>query len=242
MGSIRLFLHNLFSSLSDKDKDVAVADIIHDASPHPHFFLMVGLSVLMATFGLLLDNASIIIGSMLIAPILSPILSLSLGVVISNHHQIFRSFVTLTKSIFVGLCLSVVATLFFAPQSDIYTAEILARAEPTLMYFSVAVIAGLAVSFARVKPDLSETLPGVAISVALIPPLAVCGIGLSHLDWALASSALVLFVVNAVGIVFASMLMFSLMNLYGNRDVAEITLKKEEKMINRQNNKIRGTS
>ena len=88
-----------------------------------------------------------------------------------------------------------------------------------------------AASFARLNEDLSDTLPGIAISVALIPPLAVVGIGAVQLSWTIVSGALGMFLLNAIGIIFASMLVFSLMNLYAERPTAAKTLKKEEKAL-----------
>lgn len=71
-------------------------------------------------------------------------------------------------------------------------------------------------------------MPGVAISVALIPPLAVIGIGLAYWDWEVMSRAFVLFLINIGGIIFASMLVFSLMNFYVRRKVAQISIVKDE--------------
>jgi len=110
----------------------------------------------------------------------------------------------------------------------VITAEILSRTQPLLPYTAIAVIAGLAASFALVKPHLNEMLPGVAISVALIPPLAVVGIGIVQLDWNMISGSFLLFVVNIVGVVFASMVTFSMMNFYVKRNVAQEAAAKED--------------
>ena len=229
---------SVFNHLSEKDKSAAVRDLIHDSTPRPSFFLMIFLSVLMATFGLLIDNSSVIIGSMLIAPILSPILSLSMGVVMSDNELVSRALWTLGKALFFGAALALAATLFVLPDGDSLGEEILSRAEPTLIYFSIAFVAGMAAAFARVNPDLSETLPGIAISVALIPPLAVVGIGAALFDWNLASGALMLLAVNIVGIVFASMLVFSMMNLYVKRSVARAAAEREDKKLAREKKKL----
>ncbi len=100
-------------------------------------------------------------------------------------------------------------------------------------------IAGLAGSFALVKPQLSETLPGIAISVALIPPIAVVGIGLARFNWEIISGSLLLFLVNAIGVVFASMMTFSLMNFYVKRHEADKVVKKEDKKIEKEKEKAK---
>ena len=112
--------------------------------------------------------------------------------------------------------------------------EILARTQPSLIYGTVAMIAGLAASFALIKPQLSATLPGTAISVALIPPLAVTGIGVARFDWGMITNSFILFLINAIGIIFASMVVFSLMHLYVKRDVASKTIKKENLAIEKE--------
>ena len=84
----------LFNNLTENDKSVAVEHLIKSSTPSQDFFLMIILSVLTATFGLLLNNVAVIIGSMLIAPMLYPFLSLSLGVTMSDAGLISRSFYT----------------------------------------------------------------------------------------------------------------------------------------------------
>jgi len=222
-----------FESLKDSDKTIAVEKLVQNSSPSQQFYLMVLLAILMATFGLLQGNVAVVIGSMLIAPVLYPILGLSMGLVMSDGKLIARSFKTLGNSIVFGLVASIFVTLFFS-SGDPFTLEIINFAKPTLASVAVAVIAGFAASFALVKSDMSETLPGVAISVALVPPLSVVGIGIANANWPLISSAAVLFVVNVVGIIFASMLVFSMMNFYVKRAVADKEIEREEKEIDKE--------
>jgi len=224
----------LFSSLTNKDKVDAVDRLISGSTPSQDFFLMTVLSVLTATFGLLLGNVSVIVGSMLIAPLLNPILSLSLGFIMSDFKVISRSFWTLVKAVALSVTAANFATLLFSTQLEsLVGPEITSRTEPSLIYVAIAIIAGFAASFALVKPQLSETLPGVAISVSIIPPLAVTGIGIAKLNWQIISGSFILFLVNLIGIVFASMITFSLMNFYTHRKDADESIKKEDAKIKR---------
>jgi len=100
----------LFDNITDNDKVLAIEDLIGDSTPRPSFFFLIILSVLMATCGLLINNSAIIIASMLIAPILSPILSLGLGIVIADGNLMSRSIFTLLKSSGYAIGLSAVAT------------------------------------------------------------------------------------------------------------------------------------
>jgi uncharacterized hydrophobic protein (TIGR00271 family) len=220
----------LFNSLSETEKTEAVKDLIQDSTARPEFFLMTGLSVVMATVGLLMNNAAVIIGSMLIAPILSPILSLSMGIVMADFQIAARSFRTLLVASGVSIGIAAVSTLFF-PMSLELGDEVLSRTDPSLAYLTIAVVAGIAASFARAKPDMSESIPGIAISVALIPPLAVMGVGIARLNWEVASGSFLLFVMNVIGIVFASMIIFSLMNLYAKRNIASRAVASVEKQL-----------
>lgn len=221
----------LFSSITKKDKEESIKKLIDDSTPRDHFFLMVILSVIMATFGFLINNTAVIIGSMLIAPLLLPVLGISLGVVMSDTSLISRSFLTIFKSIALSLPAAVLVGLLFSTQAGMdvsMNSEVLSRMEPSIIFASIAFIAGLAASFASIKPQLNASFPGVAISVALIPPLAVTGIGIARLDWHMVTSSFILFMINVASIIFASMIMFSLMNLYVKRPVADKAIKKED--------------
>lgn len=222
----------LFNNLAESDKTKAIDRLISESTPRQEFFLMTLLSILMATFGVLIDNSAVIIGSMLIAPMLYPILSVSLGIVMSNGKLISRSFYTLLKSTAISVIGAILITWFFGSNIELGK-EFLSRTEPTIIYGAIAFISGLAASFALIKPDLSETLPGIAISVSLIPPLAATGIGIARLDWTVTSGAFVMFLLNTAGIIFASMIVFSMMNLYIKRSIVKKIITREKKEMER---------
>ncbi len=227
----------LFSSLTEQDKTDAVKRLIEESTPRDDYFLMILLSITMAAFGLLMNSEAIVIGSMLIAPLLSPILSISLGIVMADSKLIYRSVFTLIKSLAWAIPAAAIVTLLFSSQAELgngLNEAILSRTEPSILYIAVAVISGLAASFALIKPQLSAKLPGVAISVAIIPPIAVTGIGLARLDWVMMSDSFILFVLNVISIVFASMIVFSLMNLFLKRPVAERALEKEDNQLKKE--------
>ncbi len=232
-----MLYHNFFlmsvllSNIAEPDKTKAVKELIDDSTPRPSFFFLVILSVLMATCGLLVNNASVIIASMLIAPILSPILSLALGIVAADGTLISRSAITLVKSIIWAIILSALTTWglwHFTPMDIVpeLTPEIMERTKPSIVYFLIAVISGTATAFARVKPNLSEALPGTAIAVALVPPLAVVGIGVATWNGAVTANAFSMFLLNLVGILLSAITMFSLMNIYTKKTIIARTVKK----------------
>jgi uncharacterized hydrophobic protein (TIGR00271 family) len=221
----------LFNNLTEKDKTKAVEHLIEASTPRQDFFFMIILSIITATFGLILNNVAVIIGSMLIAPMLYPFLSLSLGITISDGKLISRSFYTIVKAWAFGVGIATITSLLFSSYLDGLNDEILLRTKATLPHITVALAAGFAGSFALVKPKLNENLPGIAISVALIPPIAVTGIGVALLNPAIITGSVLLFLVNAIGIVLSGMVTLSLMNFYVKRAQAIKTVEKEDKKV-----------
>lgn len=226
--------------VADADKERAIKELVEDSTPDFDFFFMMTLSVLMATLGLLLGSETIVIGSMLIAPLLHPILSLALGISMSDQNFMRRSTRTIAKAIGISVGASILATIFFDFGSfeSGMNSIILLRTEPSLGFLLVAIISGFAVVYALVKPKLSETLPGVAVSVALLPPLAVIGIGLAELNFAVAVGATVMFLINVIGIVAAAMFAFSLMNVHESRNLAAKVVEREKERVEREKEKI----
>ncbi|PJE74037.1 MAG: TIGR00341 family protein [Candidatus Taylorbacteria bacterium CG10_big_fil_rev_8_21_14_0_10_41_48] len=224
----------LFHNISETEKNSAIEGIIQHATPRKDFFLMLILSVSMATFGILLNSTVILIGSMLIAPLLYPILSLALGIIVADNKLIGRSVYTVIKSVFFSLTAGLVIGFLFSAHDGSVVTLAVAGMPFSPMYVVVAAISGFAAAFAVTKPHLNETLPGVAISVALVPPLAAAGIALSLFDWALFSASFLLFVVNIIGIVFSSMVVFALLRFSVKKTVTKEAVKEEEKVIKKE--------
>ncbi|CAN5747534.1 hypothetical protein BH11PAT2_BH11PAT2_01310 [soil metagenome] len=231
-----MLLTSLFHTITEAEKDDAVEDIIRRATPRKDFFVMLVLSVSMATFGVLLGSTVILVGSMLIAPLLYPLLSLSLGIILVDEKLIARSLYTIGKSMLFGLAAGLLIGFLFSGH-HLSTTTLFNNSQEgsaSLMYAIVAAIAGFAAAFAMSKPHLNETLPGVAISVALVPPLATAGVALSLLDWSGFSSALLLFMVNIIGIVFSAMIVFALMQFSAKTRVAEKVEQIEDRVIEKE--------
>lgn len=230
-----------FQAIDENHKASVVRRLMESSTPDFDFFYLSGLAVLMATFGLLIDSTAVVIGSMLIAPLLYPILGVALGFVMSDITVIGRSLLTLSKSFGLGIVLAVIATLLFG--GDIgtnLTPEIFARTDATLISIAVAIVAGLAVSYSLARPEWNESLPGIAISVALIPPLAVVGIGLAEFNIVVVKGSLLLLGVNVAGIVAAATVSFSLMNLHDKLYIAQSTIKREEERIEEEDAVVDG--
>jgi len=145
--------------------------------PTISFFVLLAVASAIATFGLLANSAPAIIGAMIIAPLMTPIMGLSYGVVQASWQQAVRSAIT----IFLGVVVVMGISFFSARFIEIKVAgtEMLSRAFPSLLDLGVAMAAGAAGAFSMSRESIRNSLAGVAISVSLVPPLAVAGIGLA---------------------------------------------------------------
>lgn len=222
-----------FRALPDNDKAALVRKLMQNSTPDFDYFYLVGLSTVMASLGLLMDNGAIVIGSMLIAPLMYPILGVALGLVMmgQNINVLQRALNTLVKSLFAGLALSVVAAFIFGNEAMYHTAEVMARTEPSHLHLLVALVAGAAVAYMLARPEWGDALPGVAIAVALIPPLAAMGVGIAALDPVIIRGATMILALNLFGIIAIAVIIFLLMNLGEKQKIAESTIKREEEKI-----------
>lgn len=186
--------------------------LIREVLAH-NFSILLALATAIATFGLLSNSAATIIGAMIVAPLMIPIVSLAYALVVLNFRLISYSLVRLILGIILTVSIAFISTEiigFRIPES-----EILARTEPTLLDLGVAIAAGTAGAFAKIRLSVSDAIPGVAISVALVPPLCVVGIGLAVGNFTLSIGAFVLFLTNLVGIILSAALVF-LFQSYGS--------------------------
>ncbi len=182
------------------------------SAPDFAYFVMVLLSCMIATFGLLIDSAATIIGAMLVAPLMSPILGIGLASIRGDTVLLRDAASALLRGALLAVLLSIVITWInrlipFVSLQDL-PMEVLSRTRPTPIDLGVALAGGLAATFALVQPQLSAALPGVAIATALMPPLCVIGIGVALGDWEVARGALLLFLTNAITIAASSTFLF----------------------------------
>lgn len=173
------------------------------------FVILMVLSTLLATLGLFLSSASVVIGAMVLAPLMQPMISLSMGLLRLDGDLLLNGFKTVLIGIGLVLASSAVVTLLMP--FDAVTPEISARLSPTLLDLLVAVVSGIAAAYAKSNEKIAASLAGVAIAVALVPPLSTAGIGLGWQQWDIFLKAFLLFWTNLVGIVLAAAVTFLLL-------------------------------
>jgi uncharacterized hydrophobic protein (TIGR00271 family) len=170
------------------------------------YIVLMVLSTMLAAVGLYLNSASVIIGAMLLAPLMAPIVSLSMGILRGNIELFKSSIGKIILGIFIALFSSALITSLF-PHKPV-TEEMLARLNPTLLDLAVAIISGIAAACSKSFKEIIQSLAGVAIAVALVPPLAVAGIGIGRLDFYFFYQAFLLFSTNLVGIIISATFTF----------------------------------
>jgi uncharacterized hydrophobic protein (TIGR00271 family) len=167
---------------------------------------LVALSTLIAAFGLIMNSTAVVIGAMLVAPLMTPILGIALALVRGEPHFLGPALRAEIAGILVAVGASMLLGLAI-PYFDA-TPEMLSRTTPNLLDLLVAVLAGTAGAFAMVDERVSPVLPGVAISTAIVPPLANVGLSASLGAWSGAWGSFLLFFTNFLSILLASSVVF----------------------------------
>ncbi len=178
------------------------------------YWLEIFFSAGIATFGLVENSPAVIIGGMLISPLMGPIMATGLALAVGDLYLGIKAVINLLISVAVSIGFS--AFLVWLLPFHSATSEILARTNPNLLDLGIALLSGLAgsVVVCRGGGDGVTALPGVAIAVALMPPLCAMGFGMgSGLNMEIMSGAGLLFVTNLVAIVASAFLVFLLVGM-----------------------------
>ncbi|HID48036.1 MAG TPA: DUF389 domain-containing protein [Chromatiales bacterium] len=196
----------LFSYASEQRFRDLFTSLRADSRTTSAYVVLMLVSVMLATLGLYLNSASVIIGAMLLAPLMNPMISFSMGILRSDEGLVKYSARTIILGIALALLASALVTQMFSDKA--ITEEMRSRLNPTLLDLGVAILSGVAAAYSKSFREIIQSLAGVAIAVALVPPLAVAGIGIGRLDYVFFSQAFLLFATNLVGITIAAILTF----------------------------------
>lgn len=190
---------------TDEFKDLFLV-LKENAKTSEVYLTLMVLATLLALIGLFANSAPVIIGAMILAPLMSPIISFSMGALRQDEQLILDS----GRSLFLGVGLALACATVMTWLIPLWSIneQIAARLSPTLLDLGVAIISGIAGAYAHSRAEVAKSLAGVAIAVALVPPLAVAGIGIGWFDWAVFWGAFLLFLTNLAGIVLAAALTF----------------------------------
>jgi uncharacterized hydrophobic protein (TIGR00271 family) len=185
------------------------------------FFVLMVLSATIAGFGLANDSAAVVIGAMLVAPLMTPILAIAAALVQGWGRRMVESLAIVLGGALAAIAVGVVIGLITPTLRTglPLPGELLARTGPNLIDLGIALAAGAAGGFVAVRTEASGALPGVGIAVALVPPLATVGMTAALGAWDRSLGALLLFTTNLVAIVFAASLVLLAAGFAAFRDV-----------------------
>ncbi len=167
-----------------------VANLEKGSVPNLEFLGLISASSMLAAFGLLQDSAAVIIGAMLIAPLMTPILGAGLSLAYGNRPLFKSALLTILLGFVGALGASILfgfLVLLVRPTSDNHldwmTSEMWSRCRPSPLDFCVGLVGGLAASYAQTRQHLSSALAGAAIAAALVPPLSTAGLQIAFGIW-----------------------------------------------------------
>ena len=196
----------------DRDSRVRIYESIEVNSKWSFDFVaLICFSTALAALGLMLNSAPVIIGAMLVAPLMTPILGAGLSLIQGNRVLMIDCSKSLLFGYFCALLLGVMLGFF----GSLYgvTDQMQSRSEPDVPDLLIALISGMAAAYCYSRPRLVSALAGVAIAAALVPPIATAGIAISLAEQKIAIGATLLFTTNVVFIVIGASITFFVLGI-----------------------------
>lgn len=219
---------NAILKIKSKEKYKTIDELFTQSQPSSIYYTLLILSVFIVTCGLLLQNAPIVIGGMLVTPILTPILVVSMAISVAEIRALKGPLYLILKSTLAVIAFSTVITLIFGVDKidQVFVNDL----RTAVLYFIVAAASGVAATFAWVRKEVSDILPGVSIAVSLVPPLSLIGINLGTLQFDTARFYLIIYMLNLFGIIAGSLIIFSLLRFEKSRGVIMQKVKEFEEI------------
>jgi len=229
---------HLFKDVNDETREEVIENIIETSTPRKSFFVVVAVSAIVCTAGLIMDSVALIIGAMLIAPILSAILSISLGIVVRNFKLFYRSVLVFIKAVVLLFVSAFAISMFFDVKNGILF-DFLLKKDFELEIFIVALVVGFIAALSFIRKELSQYISGTAIAVTLIPPVCISAVALKmgYRDYFL--NALWIFFINFFGIMVSSIGVFLATKFYKSKSRVIQELCEEEKLLEKLSRKDR---
>lgn len=182
--------------------------------------MLTALSCALATLGLIVNSVAVIIGAMLVAPLMGPIMGIALASVARRPGLYGRALLSLAAGTALAVAFSTLLAFtarhlpFGALQ--VLPSEVDARGHPSVFDLGIALVGGAAGAYSALRLKGAAALAGVAIATALMPPLCSVGIGIALNDGSLARGAGLLFLTNLVAITSAALAVFAALGLRSN--------------------------
>jgi len=178
------------------------------------FFVLTIFSGIIITLGLVVDSSAVVIGGMLLAPLVWPILSLSLGIVKGRSKLVQNSSFTLLRSTLLIFVIAIIIGVI-SPSYALKGTEFLSRTSPTIFELFIALAAGFIGAFVIAYPKIGAAIAGVVVAAALVPPIAVMGVSVAHSNISLAGGAFILYLSNLIAVTFSASVLFFIARFKG---------------------------
>lgn len=180
-----------------------------------NFFVLLLLATVIATYGVLSASTATVIGAMIVAPLMGPIMATTAAVVMGSARRAVHSLALVVVGVLSVILLSTLLTAIVPDVVISFTenSEITSRIQPGLFALFTALGAGAAGAFIVSRAEIADSMGGVAIAISLVPPLCVVGIAISQGEWQAAGGAMLLFLTNFFAILFAGGLVFMALGL-----------------------------
>jgi uncharacterized hydrophobic protein (TIGR00271 family) len=187
------------------------------------FGLLLCLSALIASGGIVVDSTATVIGAMIVAPLGVPIMGVALATVVGSLTRLTRAIAGVVIGALGAALIGAVMSIFIPANLDLLTnPQIAGRVSPGLVDLVVAMAVGFVAAVGMMRKDLSDVLPGVAIAISLVPPMCVVGITAAKGAWSESMGALLLFVTNVLAMVTAGILLFGLARYRGQASAVDL--------------------
>jgi len=178
------------------------------------FWLLLVLSGVIASAGVVADSTATVIGAMIVAPLMTPILGIVLAVVLVDARNLARSIGLVALGAFVVVAIAFVLGHFVPyPVIASTNSQVASRVAPRIVDLVAALATGAVGSIALARSDVSDTLPGVAIAISLVPPLSVVGLTLESGAPEQAAGAALLFLSNVAAILASGVVVMALFRI-----------------------------
>ncbi len=210
-----------YLQIDDRVAIIGSLMVIPTGSALARFSVLTFLSGMVAAVGLLQNSTAVVIGAMMIAPLMSPIMGVAASLVMGRGWRLVQGALLVAAATLGVVAIGWAFAELLSPAGTGLPAEVVSRSSPDIRDLLVALGAGAAGAFATVHKQISVALPGVAVAVAVVPPLAAVGVLLGRGQPELARGAFLLFATNLVGIILMAAVVFLLSGLVPRSDFNE---------------------
>jgi uncharacterized hydrophobic protein (TIGR00271 family) len=202
--------------IAQVDLNKGYSDLITSCSFSADYIFMIIMATVLCILGFVMDSETVIIGAMVVSPLLNPIVAFGASIIRRDKKNIFRILKIIIFGLLIAILLSTIISFIWS--SDLHQSELISKLQgKEFVYFLVAIISGMVAIWCFYWPKATQAVTGIAIAIALIPPIAILGIGIAanHSIIPMAASIVVL---NISGIFLGSMIVLLFLRAYSKKN------------------------